>query len=669
MKQVNIIKALLILVLLGTVGTVAAQVIHPNAFGAIYTGGFPSNWYKDYVNVKVAVISPSAIAGEKAADAAEVGTGTSQWPGIVYTPIYNQPIVMPASTDSNGCSPFPIGSMTGKIAVIWRGPIGSPCSFTEKAYNAQNAGAIACVIINEYAGAAPFVPGYTAGVGTVTIPVVMISNLDGIAIAAQYALGPVNMTISPWGYGLGSDLGFVPQGASRWQNYATPRNQIISSGNPLPYQGVDGAFIANYGTHDITHAKLTTGVTFTPTGGSTSTIHTDTISTALFTVADSILAMYPPAYDISGITANGVVTVNYSISSDSVDNFPGNNSVSQSFYLTDSLYSKGVYDFTNNRPSASLYEAAGLQSGDNSYIWGNMYYVNKAGSAASRVQWSMSAATDTSGPISAISDIYVYLFKWVEGMNGERVDSFVENGELELVGLGIKSFTGRPADTSGGYFEVSMLDSSGGGIQPLLDASSWYYVATEIPTGYFLGCDGISNTYPRIFGRWENNIVEYGSPVWPADRYTDADAQVNTFGSLMSPAPFGGTYKVDSMIFSSQKGLVPGVAMIVNNTPITDTTHTGGGAGVKAVQSFAKFNVYPNPTSDNINVAITLDNSANVTYTILDGHARKISTETHNSVTSETYTYNTNNLASGNYYIIVHAGSKEMFRKFTVIKK
>ena len=669
MKKLDILKSFLLLVVLGIAGSLSAQiVVHPNAYGTV-PAGFPTNWYKDYVNVKVAVISPSGIAGEKASAAAEVGTGASQWPSIVYTPIYNQPIVMPASTDSNGCSPFAAGSMTGKIAVIWRGPIGSPCSFTEKAYNAQNAGAIACVIINEYAGAAPFVPGFTAGVGTVTIPVVMISNLDGIAIAAQYALGPVNMTISPWGYGLGSDIGFVPNGASRWQNFATPHNQLISSGNPVPYQGVDGAFVANFGTHDITNVKLSTSVTFTPTGGSSATIHSDNIVADTLKVSDSILAMYPAAYDLTGITGNGKVTVSYALTSDSTDLYPANDTTSQSFYLTDSLYAKGHYDFVNNRPTSSLYEAATLGTGNTFYIWGNMYYVNKAGSAASQVQWGMSAASDTTGPFTGIPTMNVYVFQWVEGMNGEPVDSLVENGELQLVGLGIKDFTHHLApDTSGGFFNVSILDSNGLNNQPLLNASSWYYVATEIPTGYFLGCDGVSNTLPRSFGRWEKDVIEYGSPVWAANRYSDANAQVNEFGQAMAPCPFGGNFRVDSVIFSTQVGLVPSVSMIVNNTPITDTTTTHG-SGVKNVTSFAKFDVYPNPTADNINVAIGLDNSSNVTYTIIDSHAREITKVTHNNVTTEVFSYNTDGLASGNYYMIVNAGGKQAFRKFTVIKQ
>src|SRR6185437_4679725 len=119
--------------------------------------------------------------------------------------------------------------------------------------------------------------------------------------------------------------------------------------------------------------------------------------------------------------------------------------------------------------------------------------------------------------------------------------------------LGIKDFSSPlPGDTSGGVFTAYILDSNGVGGQPLLSASSWYYVATELPgetgTTWFLGCDGFNNTYPRTYGRWENNIVEYSSPVWAAGRYTGTDAQVNTFDQVVAPCPFGGNFYVDSVM-------------------------------------------------------------------------------------------------------------------------
>jgi hypothetical protein len=76
------------------------------------------------------------------------------------------------ATANDGCSPFTNASaVAGKIAVVRRGT----CTFTVKAKNAQNAGAIAVIIANNAGG--------PAGLGgtdvTVTIPAISIGADDG----------------------------------------------------------------------------------------------------------------------------------------------------------------------------------------------------------------------------------------------------------------------------------------------------------------------------------------------------------------------------------------------------------------------------------------------------------------------------------------------------------
>jgi extracellular elastinolytic metalloproteinase len=72
--------------------------------------------------------------------------------------------------------------LTGKIALLYRGT----CGFSDKVKNAQLAGAIAALVINNAAGA-PIVMGGTDN--TVTIPAVMVSQADGAILAAQIASG------------------------------------------------------------------------------------------------------------------------------------------------------------------------------------------------------------------------------------------------------------------------------------------------------------------------------------------------------------------------------------------------------------------------------------------------------------------------------------------------
>jgi PA domain len=86
---------------------------------------------------------------------------------------------VPASATGAGCtaSGGVPAAAAGKVAVIDRGT----CGFAEKAKNAQNAGAVGVVIANNVAGTAPALGGSDP---TVTIPVVSVSQADGVKIKA-----------------------------------------------------------------------------------------------------------------------------------------------------------------------------------------------------------------------------------------------------------------------------------------------------------------------------------------------------------------------------------------------------------------------------------------------------------------------------------------------------
>ncbi|MBK7965244.1 MAG: hypothetical protein IPK10_08065 [Bacteroidetes bacterium] len=76
----------------------------------------------------------------------------------------------------NGCASFPLGSLSGKIALIDRGS----CTFEQKVYRAQEAGAVGVIIVNNVPG-----PPFTMGAANLfidTIPVVMVSDVDGLTI-------------------------------------------------------------------------------------------------------------------------------------------------------------------------------------------------------------------------------------------------------------------------------------------------------------------------------------------------------------------------------------------------------------------------------------------------------------------------------------------------------
>jgi hypothetical protein len=93
---------------------------------------------------------------------------------------------------NDGCEPvINSGDLAGKIVVIRRGV----CEFGFKALVAQNAGAIAVVVINNVEGPPILMGGGDFG-DQVTIPVLMVSDVTGAAIVAELDAGnTVNSTM------------------------------------------------------------------------------------------------------------------------------------------------------------------------------------------------------------------------------------------------------------------------------------------------------------------------------------------------------------------------------------------------------------------------------------------------------------------------------------------
>ncbi|KAI9483825.1 MAG: peptidase S8/S53 domain-containing protein [Benjaminiella poitrasii] len=88
---------------------------------------------------------------------------------------------------AEGCTADSIDSaVNGKLALIKRGT----CAFTDKVNNAAAGGAIGVVVYNNVAGA------LTASVPGVTIPVVSISNADGLELSAAIKKGVVSLTFN-----------------------------------------------------------------------------------------------------------------------------------------------------------------------------------------------------------------------------------------------------------------------------------------------------------------------------------------------------------------------------------------------------------------------------------------------------------------------------------------
>ncbi|MEP7164478.1 MAG: M36 family metallopeptidase [Ferruginibacter sp.] len=191
----------------------------------------------------------------------------------------------PAGGTHYGCTNPPLTSLTGKIALIVRGPAapGTPCAFTVKVLAAQAAGAIAVIMVNNVAGA-PIIMGGGPD-PSITIPAVMISNTDGAILAAQLGAG-LNVTLSgtpagtvnidgdidngivchEFGHGISNRLtggpatsaclGNAEEGGEGWSDYMG----LMMTTNWATAQLTDGALVRPMGTYAFGQTATSAGI-------------------------------------------------------------------------------------------------------------------------------------------------------------------------------------------------------------------------------------------------------------------------------------------------------------------------------------------------------------------------------------------------------------------------
>ena len=106
--------------------------------------------------------------------------------------------------ENDACEPITNGgAINGNIAVIRRGS----CEFGSKVLDAEQAGAIAVIMVNNVGGD-PIAMGAGAEGGSVTIPSIMVNNIDGEAIIAELeGGGNINASLEESGpYAIDGDV-------------------------------------------------------------------------------------------------------------------------------------------------------------------------------------------------------------------------------------------------------------------------------------------------------------------------------------------------------------------------------------------------------------------------------------------------------------------------------
>jgi uncharacterized repeat protein (TIGR01451 family) len=128
----------------------------------------------------VQVNTPAAIAGPYAAGAASFGPPVSPSFTAHAVVLAQDPADASGPLTTDGCSALTnAAAVAGNIALIDRGT----CGFTVKTKNAQNAGAVGVIIVNNAPGSTP--PGLGGADATITIPAVSVTLVDGNTLKAN----------------------------------------------------------------------------------------------------------------------------------------------------------------------------------------------------------------------------------------------------------------------------------------------------------------------------------------------------------------------------------------------------------------------------------------------------------------------------------------------------
>ena len=316
-----------------------------------------------------------------------------------------------------GCGTL-INNLSGKIAVVYRydgGTASTICYMSEKALIAQNAGAIAVLIVNRPSAGADIGTGGLTVAPSVTIPVVLLNFNDGEILRAEMQNGPVTMF-------LGNKTGlFANDLALRTEAALIPKKGFfptLLAQNETEFNFDLGARIYNPGNLPQGNISLRATVT-NPAGNlvydnSVSAMYidiNDSIDVAPgenFTLADFSLSTYPV----------GTYTLTYTASmmdlnmTNIVDEYASDNSISYSFTISDSIYSAAKVDTANGLPNAKIF----YRPSTNNQTYSICSVISDPNASRLAVEGLYFAAVKgTAVPGDSLltgEEISVYLYKW-----------------------------------------------------------------------------------------------------------------------------------------------------------------------------------------------------------------------------------------------------------------
>ena len=245
--------------------------------------------------------------------------------------------------DSLGCGIS--ASLSGKVALIYRGA----CEFGMKISQAEAAGAIGAIIVNNIPGA-PIAMGAGAVGNDVTIPAIMVTDQTGALLRQGMAEGDVSVF-----YGtklLDVNVGFTEGGSIMASSAARPH--VIS--DEQDEFGFDPGIVAiNYGVLDQTGVTATAVIS-----RDGSEVYNETLSDITLNSGDTLLVSFPPFYPAG--FEKGEYTTTYTLQPTATDEYTLDNERSFTTVINDEVLAYATTDPSTfkSTPSAHYRPSTGI---------------------------------------------------------------------------------------------------------------------------------------------------------------------------------------------------------------------------------------------------------------------------------------------------------------------
>ncbi len=507
-------------------------------------------------------ISPTPIVGNYDFTWADPAGGDWTTPDFLIAGTFVEDTLMFVDTGEPGlnaqgnpiaqeaCIPL-INDLTGKIAVLYR----NTCEFGTKALNAQNAGAVGVIIINRE----PLVIEMGGGGdgASVTIPVVMINNTDGLSITNQMMQGSVVMF-------LGNKTGLYPNdaGITSGATLVSKSSGVLSqlAQNASEFNFDLGTRVYNYGTLDQSAMTIRATVV-----GPSGNVYDQTVTLPTVLSGDSIdvdpsQALNFPQFSLATYPA-GTYTLDYSLSLGVTDDYDADNHIVASFNIQDSIYAFAPLDPTTGHPVQNN----GFRPSGNTSTFSDCIVFDDPNGSRVGIEGlyfqALGSAVDLSG-----EEIALYAYRW-EDVFTDMNDAALAFNLLTPVATGFYYY---PSDLQGetvyGAFTAPVM---------LTDNQRYLLCAQTVNVGVFLGF---------------NDNIDY---TWNLDYYAQPLGPIENDGAYFA-AGFGAD-------------IIPAVgAKMASSVGITETGTIEGSA-------------YPNPAKDIVTIAIQTTEDATIVVTDLSG--------------------------------------------------